>query len=160
MKFGQGVVIDEGCYIAPSASIWNNSVIRSNVEIGPGTVIGHLVVVERDTIIGKNTTVQSQCHITAKAIIGDNVFLGPGVVMTNERNIANQGRTEPKIEITVIENGARIGAACVILPGVHIGANAFVGAGSLITKSIPAGELWVGSPARYLRDVPLEEFLP
>jgi UDP-3-O-[3-hydroxymyristoyl] glucosamine N-acyltransferase len=157
------VVIDKGVIIHESARIYHFSVIRDNVHIGAGSIIGHNVVVERDTVIGVNTTIQSQCHITAEATIGDDCFFGPGVVMTNEKNIANQGRTVSRIEHAVIGNGVRIGAGAVLAPGVQIGDNAFVHANSFVTKNIPAGEIW-GTPhgkSRAVRigKVPIEEYL-
>ena len=139
------IVIDRGVKLALTAKVFHFVVLRDNVEIGENSIVGHNVVIERDTKIGNNTTIQSQCHITAEAIIGDNVFFGPGVVMTNEKNIANQGRAVPKIERAVIGNGARIGAGAVLAPGVNIGENAFVHANAFVTKDIPAGEIW-GTP--------------
>ena len=144
------VVIDKGVCIDESAKVYHFTVLRDNVMIGPGTIIGHNVVIERDTVIGKNCTIQSQCHITGEAKIGDNVFFGPGVVTTNEKNIANQGRTAPKIQGPTIGNGARIGAGSVLCPGVIIGANAFIHAGSFVTKNVPAGEVW-GHPKGHTR---------
>jgi len=134
--------IDGGCNIDLSAKIFHFSVIRTNVKIGANTVIGHNVVIERDTVIGQGCTIQSQCHITAEAVIGDMVFFGPGVITTNEKNIANHGRTIPKIERLVIGRGVRIGSGSVLAPGIEIGENAFVCAGSFVTKNIPAGEIW------------------
>jgi len=136
------VVIDTGVRIAPTARVYHFTVLRDNVQIGEGSIIGHNVVIERDTDIGKNTTIQSQCHITGEAIIGDNCFFGPGVVSTNEKNIANQGRIEPLIQGPVIGNGVRIGAGAVLCPGIVIGDNAFIHAGSFVTKNVPAGEIW------------------
>ncbi len=159
MIAGQCVIMDSAVEVDSSSRVWHHCVLRDRVKIGPGSIIGHLVVIERDTVIGKNTTIQSQCHITAEAEIGDNVFIGPGTIMTNEKNIANQGRVEAKIERARIGNGVRIGAGCLLLPGVQIGDNAFVAAGSLVSKEIPAGEFWAGRPARKLRDVPREEWL-
>lgn len=159
IRFGEGVVIGRNVEIEPGAAVWNNSIIRDGVSIGKGSVIGHLVVVERDTKIGRNTTIQSQCHITALAEIGDNCFFGPGVIMTNEKNIANQGRTTPKLEVCRVGNGVRIGAGSLLLPGVQIGDNAFIAAGSLVSKNVPAGEMWGGRPARKMREVPEIEFL-
>lgn len=159
VRMGQGVVVGRGCSIGEKVAIWNNSIIRDGVKIGRGSVIGHLVVIERDTTIGANTTIQSQCHITALAEIGDNCFFGPGVIMTNEKNIANQGRTTPCLEKAVIGDGVRIGAGCLLLPGVNIGDNAFVAAGSLVNKDIPSGEMWGGRPARRMKEVPVEEHL-
>ncbi len=157
------VVLDKGVDIHESVRIHHFCVIRDNVSIGAGSVIGHNVVIERDTKIGKNTTIQSQCHITAEAIIGDNCFFGPGAVTMNEKNVANCGRTTPKIEGPVIGNGVRIGAAAVIAPGVHIGDNAVIQAASFVTKNVPAGERW-GMPrgesrAMMIGLVPKEEWL-
>lgn len=158
-KTESGAIIDDSAVITGPVYIWHHSVIRSDVRIAPGCVIGHCVVIERDTHIGENTTIQSQCHITAEARIGKGCFFGPGVIMTNEKNIANLGRTDAKIERAIIGNGVRIGAGCLLLPGVQIGDNAFIAAGSLVSKNIPAGEFWAGRPARKVKDVPIEEFL-
>lgn len=154
-----GAIIDDTAVINGPVSIWHHSVIRSDVHIDSGCVIGHCVVIERDTHIGKNTTIQSQCHITAEARIGSGCFFGPGVIMTNEKNIANLGRTDAQIERAIIGNGVRIGAGCLLLPGIEIADNAFIAAGSLVSKNVPAGEFWAGRPARKVRDVPPEEFL-
>lgn len=159
----QHTIIDKGVCIHETAKVYHFVVLRDNVRIGAGSVIGHNVVIERDTVIGQNTTIQSQCHITGEAVIGDNVFFGPGVVMTNEKNIANQGRTTPKIEGPTIGNGARIGAGSVIAPGVKIGKNAFIQANCFVTKDVPDGEIW-GTPHGESRAckvgvVPLEEWL-
>lgn len=151
---GVNTVVDDVKYISPTAKIYHCCVIRSGVTIGDGSIIGHLVVVERDTTIGKNTTIQSQCHITAEAEIGDNCFFGPGVMTMNERNIANQGRTIPKIERLKIGNGVRIGTGSIIAPGVKIGDNAFIHAGSFVTKNVPENEIW-GNPKNGSRAVKL-----
>lgn len=152
-------IIDDTAIINGPVKIWHHSVIRSGVHIASGCVIGHCAVIEKNTHIGENTTIQSQCHITAEARIGKGCFFGPGVIMTNEKNIANLGRTDAKIERAVIGNGVRLGAGCLLLPGVQIGDNAFIAAGSLVSKNVPAGEFWAGRPARKVRNIPVEEFL-
>ncbi len=151
---GVGTVIDDVKYINPTARIYHNCVIRSGVTICGGSVIGHLVVIERDTFIGCHTTIQSQCHITAEAVIGDNCFFGPGVMTMNEKNIANRGRTTPKIEKLKIGHGVRIGTGAIIAPGIKIGDNAFISAGSFVTKNVPANEVW-GNPRNGSRAVKL-----
>lgn len=142
---GSGTIIDKVKHIAPSAKIWHNCIIRDGVYISEGVVIGHLVLIERDTYIGPRTTIQSQCHITAEASIGADCFFGPGVVTMNEKRIANNGRTTPKIERMRIGHGVRIGAGAIIGPGIEIGNNAFIQAGSFVTKNVPEGEIW-GTP--------------
>lgn len=153
------VHIDSGVTIARWVQIWHNSVIRTGVVLGDRVTIGHLVVVERDTTIGHDTTIQSQCHITALAEIGCHCFFGPGVIMTNEVNIAASGRAEQKLEKTIIGSGVRIGAGSIILPGITIGDDAFIAIGSLINKDVPPGEFWAGRPARRVRSIPASERL-
>jgi UDP-2-acetamido-3-amino-2,3-dideoxy-glucuronate N-acetyltransferase len=155
--------IDEGAEINETAKIYHFTVIRSDVYIGADSIIGHSVVIERDTRIGDRTTIQSQCHITAEALIGNDCFFGPCVVTMNERIVANQGRTEPKIEKLIVGNGARIGAGAILAPGVIIGNNASIHAGSFVTKNVPAGEIW-GTPkgcnrAQKVGRVPESEWL-
>ncbi len=156
-------ILDDGVKLGVGIKIFHFTVIRSNVEIGNGSIVGHNVVIERDTKIGKNTTIQSQCHITGEATIGDNCFFGPGVVTSNEKNIANQGRTTPKIQGPRIGNGVRIGAAVVLAPGVTIGDNAFIQANSFVCKDVPAGEIWGNakgeSRACKVGEVPESEWL-
>ncbi len=155
--------IDEGVRIGKGSHIYHFVVLRENVNIGSDSIIGHNVVIERDTSIGERTTIQSQCHITANALIGNDCFFGPGVMTMNEKNIANQGRVEAKIERLTIGNGVRIGTAAIIAPGVTIGDNAFIQAGSFVTKNVGAGEIWGNrrdrSRATKLGMVPKEEWL-
>ena len=89
VRIGENVVIDEGCSVGDGVFIGHNSVIRSGVSIGANSIIGHLVMVERDTTIGQKTTIQSQCHITAHAKIGDFVFIGPKAMCINTRRISH-----------------------------------------------------------------------
>lgn len=144
VRIGANVVIDDGVSIGNNVAIWNCTVIRSRVKIGDGTVIGHLCLVERDTKIGSDTIIQSQTHITAEAMIGNKVFIGPSVVIINEKRIASHNRKIPqKLEGPIIEDGARIGAAALILPGVKIGEQAFVGAGSIVYEDVPPRVLYI-----------------
>ena len=155
--------IDEGVTVDCGVSIFHFTVLRANVSIGKDSVIGHNVVIERDTIIGERTTIQSQCHITAEAIIKSDCFFGPGVMTMNEKNIANQGRAEAKIEHLLVGNGARIGTGAILAPGIEIGANAFIKAGSFVTKNVGVGEIWAnpknGSRAVKVGMVPEGEWL-
>jgi UDP-3-O-[3-hydroxymyristoyl] glucosamine N-acyltransferase len=157
---GIGTVIDKVEFIHPTARIYHNCVIRDGVYIGAHSVVGHLVVIERDTKIGEHTTIQSQCHITADAEIGDYCFIAPCVSMGNERIIANHGRCEKILIGPKIGNGVRIGANTYIAAGVTIGDNAFIHACSLVTKNVPAGEVWGNAVrAKRLGRVPKEQWL-
>jgi UDP-2-acetamido-3-amino-2,3-dideoxy-glucuronate N-acetyltransferase len=154
--------IDEKVDIDEGTNIYHFTVLRSNVKIGKNVVIGHNCTIERDTTIGNNTIIQSNTHITGEAKIGKNVFIGPGVTFCNERDIATHGRTTPKIEGPTVLDGARIGAGCLICPGVIVGKNSFVLAGTRVTKHIPDGEVWgprEDGKAKKIHDVPDEQMI-
>lgn len=159
VRVGENVVIDEGCSIGDDVFIGHGTVIRSEVKIGSGSIIGHLVMIEKNTEIGQKVTVQSQCHITAYAKIGDFVFFGPKAMMINTRRISHGRGFEAQLEGPEIAHGARIGSGSIILPGRKIGNNAVIGAGSLIVRDIPARQIWFGSPASYHGEVPADEIM-
>jgi UDP-3-O-[3-hydroxymyristoyl] glucosamine N-acyltransferase len=146
-RIGSGVkigdsVVDAGCVICDRVFIGHNCVIRNNVYIGDDSVIGHNVVIEADTVIGRGTTIQSQCHITKNAIIGNNCFFGPTAVMINTHRISHGRGFEPELKGPEIGDACRIGTGALIMPGVKVGRNSVIGAGSLLTKDVGAGEIW------------------
>lgn len=162
VKLGFGVVIDDDCIIGQNVFIGHNSILRNKVIIDDAVTIGHLCLIEANVKIGKGTTIQSQCHITKSAVIEDLVFLGPSVITCNDKNISSHGRAQvigQKLEGPLICHGARIGAGCLVVPGVKIGENAFIAAGSLVSKNVPAAEFWAGRPARKVKNVPQEEWV-
>jgi acetyltransferase-like isoleucine patch superfamily enzyme len=133
--------------------------VRERVEVGDGVVIGRGSTVENDVRIGARTRIQTQAYITAYSELEEDVFIAPCVVTTNDNFM---GRTEARRALmkgAIIRRGARVGGAAVLLPGIEIGEEAFVAAGSLVTKDVPAGKLVAGLPARVWRDVPPEELL-
>jgi len=159
VKVGFGTVIEKRCVIGDNTIIGHNCVIRPNTIIGDNCIIGHCSVLEGDTVIGNRVVVHSQCHLTKYVTIEDNVWIGMMTIFTNTRTIVH-GRNIPLVfEKPIVRRGARIGAGTKLSPGVEIGENAFVGMGSLVTKNVPAKEMWFGSPAKYVRDVPENEWL-
>jgi acetyltransferase-like isoleucine patch superfamily enzyme len=157
---GYNVIIDGGCKIGNNVFIGNNSMIRSGVEIGNDSIIGHLVMIESDTKIGEKVTIQSQCHITKSATIADRCFFGPMAMCINTRNISHGRNYEAILEGPNIKFGCRIGSGAIIMPGVTIGENVSIGAGAVVTRSIPDGEIWLGVPARFRGKIPKRELLP
>jgi acetyltransferase-like isoleucine patch superfamily enzyme len=115
-----------------------------SINIGPGTRIWQFVVVLPQAVIGEN------CNICAQSFIENHVFIGPNVTFTNDKY--PRSKVFPaRFQTIQIRTGASIGAGSVVLGGVEIGQNAMVGAGSLVTESIPPNELWFGSPAKFIR---------
>lgn len=159
VKVGFNVVIDKDVTIGNNVFIGHNTVIRNGVKIGNNTVIGHLVMIESDTKIGENVTIQSQCHITKLATIHNRVFMGPKAMCINTHNISHGRKFKAKLEGPTIEYGARIGSGAIIMPGITIGKEVFLGAGAVATKDIPAFQIWMGIPAKYVKNVPEEEML-
>lgn len=113
-------------------------------KIGDGTVIHSHVVIHDTVVVGKNCKIQCGAMLFNGVTVEDNCFIGPGVIITNDKDL-----TEPfKISPTLIKSGAKIGAGAIIRAGTVIGKNAIIGMGSIVLKDIPAGETWVGCPAR------------
>lgn len=134
--------------IGNDTNIWQFCVIFPEARIGSNTNICAFVLVENEVVIGNNVTVKSGVHIWDGITIEDNVFIGPNVTFTNDRYPRSKNQ-DWKQESIIIKKGASIGANATILPGITIGENAMVGAGSVVTKNIPAGELWIGNPAKF-----------
>ena len=110
------------------------------------------VLIENEVKIGNNVTIKSGVQVWDSVEIEDNVFVGPNVTFTNDC-YPKSGKHDYILQKTKICNGASIGANSTILPGVTIGKNSLIGAGSVVTKDIPAGELWLGNPAKFIRKI-------
>ena len=160
VTIGFNVIIDGDCKIGNNVFIGNNTMIRSGVAIGDDSIIGHLVMIESGTTIGLKVTIQSQCHITKNAVIENHCFFGPMAMCINTRNISHGRNYEAILEGPHIKFGCRIGSGAIIMPGVTIGENVSIGAGAVVTRSIPDGEIWLGVPARFRGKTPKRELLP
>jgi acetyltransferase-like isoleucine patch superfamily enzyme len=129
-------------------------------EIGDETKIGAFVEVQKNARVGKRCKISSHTFICEGVTIEDNVFIGHGVVFVNDmypRATASGERLQTdedwKVELTVIKRGASIGSGATILSNISIGENAIVGAGSVVTKDVPANAIVAGNPARVLRHI-------
>ncbi len=141
-------VIDDGCQIGRGTKIWHFSHIMSGCIIGEQCNIGQNVVVSSGVTLGKNVKVQNNVSIYTGVTCEDDVFLGPSMVFTNITNPRSAIIRRDKYEKTVVEKGATIGANATIVCGNNIGKFAFIGAGSVVTKKVPAYALVLGNPAR------------
>ena len=133
--------------------------VRERCTLGDDVVVGRGSLVENDTSIGDRTKIQADAYVTAYSTLEEDVFIAPCVVTTNDNFM---GRTEKRHALRkgpTIRRGARIGGGAVLLPGIEIGEEAFVGAGAVVLRDVPARALMVGNPARQIREVPEEELL-
>jgi acetyltransferase-like isoleucine patch superfamily enzyme len=154
-----GAVVFAGSKIGERVILGDQSCVRERVSIGDDVVVGRGSLIENDTTIGALTKIQADAYITAYSTLEDNVFIAPCVVTTNDNFM---GRTEQRHDLIAgptIRRGARIGGGAVLCPGIEIGEEAFVGAGAVVTKDVPARMLVVGNPARVLREVAADELL-
>ncbi len=138
--------------IGADTFVWQFSVILKDAIIGNNCNINCQVFIENDVLIGDNVTIKPGVQIWDGLRIEDNVFIGPNVTFTNDRYPRSKQYPE-EFQETIIKTGASIGANATILGGITIGENALVGAGSVVTKNVPANELWVGNPARKIRNI-------
>ena len=143
-------VIDEGCKIGEGTKIWHFSHIMSDCILGENCNVGQNVVISPEVVLGKNVKIQNNVSIYTGVTCDDDVFLGPSMVFTNvinPRSAVNRRGTYSK---THVGKGASIGANSTIVCGHDIGAFAFIGAGAVVTKTVPAYALVVGNPAKQI----------
>lgn len=159
IRLGSHIIIEENCSVGDNSLIGNGCILRPFTSIGNNTMVGHLTVFEGHCEIGDNCLIHAQCHITKGSIIEDYVFIAPFTVLTNDRKMCHGRRhiLDFVVEAPKIKRAARIGASCVILPGITIGENAVIGAGSVVTKDVPDNMIAVGNPAEIKGEVPEEE---
>ena len=143
-------VIDEGCEIGSNVKIWHFSHIMPDCKIGDGCNLGQNVVVSPSVILGKNVKVQNNVSIYTGVICDDDVFLGPSMVFTNVINPRSGVARRGQYQKTHVGRGASIGANATIICGHNIGEFAFIGAGAVVTKDVPAYALVVGNPSRQI----------
>lgn len=143
-------VVDEDCRIGQGTKIWHFSHIMSGCTIGERCNIGQNVVISPEVVLGNNVKVQNNVSVYTGVTCGDDVFLGPSCVFTNVTNPRSAVNRKSQYAKTHVGKGATIGANATIVCGHDIGEYAFIGAGAVVTKNVPAYALLVGNPARQL----------
>ena len=154
-----GAVVFAGSKVGARVILGDQSCVRERVAVGDDVVIGRGTLVENDTTIGAMTKIQAEAYITAYSTLEEHVFVAPCVVTTNDNFMGRTERRHELIKGPTIRRGARIGGGAVLLPGVEIGEEAFVGAGAVVTKNVQARMVVVGNPARVMRAVLEDELL-
>lgn len=141
-------IIDEGSLVGDGTKIWHFSHIMPNCTIGKNCNIGQNVVVSPEVVLGNNVKVQNNVSIYTGVTCDDDVFLGPSCVFTNVINPRSAINRKNEYAKTHVGKGATIGANATIVCGNNIGIYAFIGAGAVITKDVPAYALVMGNPAK------------
>tara|TARA_A100000171_G_scaffold53138_2_gene77717 strand:- start:1041 stop:1640 length:600 start_codon:yes stop_codon:yes gene_type:complete len=143
-------IIDEDCTIGAGTKIWHFSHLMSSCTLGNNCNLGQNVVVSPKVTLGNNVKVQNNVSIYTGVICEDDVFLGPSMVFTNVINPRSAVNRRGQYSKTLVKKGASIGANATIVCGNDIGEYAFIGAGAVVTKEIPAYALVVGNPSRQI----------
>ena len=156
---GTGAVLYRGAAIDARVLMADLCTVRENVTVGRGTIVGRGVTIENYCTIGRFCKLESECYLCAYSTLEDRVFIAPGVVTSNDNFV---GRTQERFKHfkgVTVRRGGRIGAGSVTLPGIEVGEDGLVAAGSVVTKNVPPRKIVVGTPARVWRDVPVEQWL-
>ena len=166
LELGPGTIVSAGAIVFAGTTIGAHVIVgdqacgRERCQIGDDVGIGRGSLVENDTTIGARTRIQAMAYITAYSTLEEEVFIAPCVATTNDDYM---GRTERRHELRkgpTIRRGARIGGAAVLLPGIEVGEEAFVGAGAVVLTDVEPRAVVVGNPARKIKSVPDDELLP
>ncbi len=139
--------------IGDDVSFGHNVMVRENVRIGGNTLIGTGVVIDGSCKIGERVSIQTGGYICTSSTIEDSVFLGPHVVFTNDKYVAQK---QTKLIGPTVRRGASIGANSLLMPSIEIGEGSVIGAQSLVVHDVPARTIYVGAPARKLKNVPAD----
>ncbi|HCV51457.1 MAG TPA: N-acetyltransferase [Saprospirales bacterium] len=143
-------VIDDGCHIGSGTKIWHFSHLMPNCTLGENCNIGQNVVISPEVVLGNNVKVQNNVSIYTGVTCEDDVFLGPSMVFTNVINPRSAVNRRGQYAVTTVRKGVSIGANATIVCGNDIGQFAFIGAGTVVTKEVPAYALIVGNPGRQI----------
>ena len=150
MQVHESAIIDEGANIGPQTRIWHWVHVCGGASIGTDCVLGQNVYVGPNVTIGNNVKIQNNVSVYEGVTVEDDVFLGPSAVFTNVVNPRSSIVRRQEFRPTLVRRGATIGANATILCGHELGEFCFVGAGTVVTKDIPAYALVVGNPARQI----------
>lgn len=153
-----GAVVFAGASIAAEAILGDQSYVRERSRVGAGSVIGRGSVVDNDVTVGARVKVQTSVYLTAFTTIEDDVFVGPGALTTNDDTMARHGDDTP-LRGATLRRACRVGGGAVLTPGVEIGEEAFVAAGAVVTRDVPARAVVIGVPARVVRQVGEQDLL-
>lgn len=158
VSIGGNVVIHAGVRIGAGCRIGDHAQLREGVEVGAGATIGALSSIDPGVRLGERVSVQTGVYVAAGSVLEDDVFLGPGVVTTNDNAMGRHTPEEP-LRGTRFRRACRVGGGSVICPGLELGEECFVAAGAVVIRDVPARAVVMGVPAREVRTVPDADLL-
>ncbi len=153
-----GAVIVAGARIGAGAVVGDQAQVRERAVIGEDTVIGRGTAVDNDVTVGDRVRIQTNCYLTAHSVIEDDVFVAPGVTLTNDDTMGRHGPGH-QLRGATLRRACRVGGGAVLTPGVEIGEEAFVAAGAVVTRDVAPRSVVMGVPARVVREVGDEDLL-
>ena len=156
---GTSAVLYRGATIGEKVLMADQATVRENVTIGRGTIVGRGVTVENACTVGRYCKLESECYITAYSTLEDRVFVAPGVITSNDNFVGRTAERFKHFKGVTIRRGGRIGAGSGLLPGVTVGEDGLVAAGSVVTRDVPARTIVMGRPAKAWRPVPVDQLL-
>ena len=152
VTFGAGAVVFAGATVGDEAIVGDQTYVRERASVGAGTVVGRGSAVDNDVAIGARVSIQTMVYLAAFSVVEDDVFVGPGVVTTNDDSM-NRGAPGLELRGAVLRRACRVGGAAVLVPGVQVGEEAFVAAGAVVTRDVAPRAVVMGVPAREVGSV-------
>lgn len=151
---GCNAILCTGARVAERAVAADHSLMRERSSLGEESVLGHNAALGAGTAVGARVRIMNASLLVARSRVEDDVFVGPSMVVLNDNAAGRRPPGAPPLPGLVLRRRCRIGGAVVFLPGLEVGEDAFVAAGSLVTHDVPAGALVMGSPARVRGEAP------
>lgn len=155
---GAGAVVVAGARIGERAVIGDQAHVRERAVIGAESVVGRGSAVDNDVAIGTRVRIQTGCYLTAFSTVEDDVFVAPGVTLTNDDTMGRHGAGH-ELRGALLRRACRVGGGAVLVPGIEVGEEAFVAAGAVVTADVAPRAVVVGVPARQVREVADEDLL-
>jgi UDP-3-O-[3-hydroxymyristoyl] glucosamine N-acyltransferase len=153
-----GAVVYAGAHVSTKAIIGDQAQVRERARIGAGSVVGRASSVDFDAKVGARVLIQTGVYVTGGSVVEDDVFLGPGVLTTNDHTMGRHPPEAPLLGAT-FRRACRVGGGAVLVPGIVVGEEAFIAAGAVVTRNVGDREVVMGVPARVIRQVRDEDLI-